>query len=60
LRDGSKHFADLNTALGKQGKADRYCFMFLSPSDYETFFQALKDGSYQLWQSGLMNELKTQ
>jgi hypothetical protein len=33
--------------------------MFLSPGDYETFFQVLKDGSYQVWQSGLMNELKT-
>ena len=58
LRDGLKHFTDLNDALEKQGIAGRYYFMFLSPGDYETFFQAMKDGSYQVWQSGLMNELQ--
>lgn len=59
LRDGSRHFSELNDALEKQGKAERYAFKFLSPPDYELFFQALRDGGYQGWQSGLMNELRS-
>lgn len=59
LRDGSKHFDELNAALEKKGNPERYCFKFLSPGDYETFFQALREDSYLGWQSGLMNELNT-
>jgi type III restriction enzyme len=58
LRDGVRHFSDLNVALEKQGIPERYAFKFLSPPDYEAFFQALRDGHYQQWQSGLMNVLK--
>ena len=30
LRDGARHFNDLNVALEKQAKVERYCFKFLS------------------------------
>lgn len=60
LRDGARHFNDLNVALEKQAKVERYCFKFLSPEDFETFFQAVRDGQYQNWQSGLMNDLTRQ
>lgn len=57
MRDGSRHFSELNAALESQGKSERYWFKFLSPEDYALFFQALKDEQYQIWQSGLMVQL---
>jgi type III restriction enzyme len=57
-RDGSKHFNDLNRALEINGNAQRYYFKFLSPTDYVSFFEAVRNGKYREWKSSLMNQLK--
>jgi site-specific DNA-methyltransferase (adenine-specific)/adenine-specific DNA-methyltransferase len=35
----------------------RYWFKFLTPSDYDDFFQAIETGSYRKWRSELMNTI---
>jgi len=56
-RDGKKHFKELNAALKNNGIAQKYSFKFLTPSDYDDFFAALKKGSHREWRSSLMNQL---
>lgn len=58
LRDGSRHFEDLNKALEGNGSKGRYYFKFLSPADYVAFFQAVRDGNYREWKSSLTNQLE--
>ncbi len=38
------HFSDLNKELQKQKIAQKYFFHFLSPENYDEFFEYLKDG----------------
>jgi type III restriction enzyme len=59
-RDGEKHFATLNARLKEAGEPWQYRFYFLSPGDYTHFFQALRDGHYAGWRSGLMQDLAPQ
>ena len=47
LREGKKHFADLNQKLLEIGWSWTYRFFFLSPEDYAHFFNAVKDGRYE-------------
>ena len=56
-RDGKKHFDELNRALGSNGIPQQYWFKFLSPADYDDFFQAVQKDKYKGWQSSLMNQL---
>lgn len=43
-RAAKRHFELLNAELEKHGKPDRYYFTFLSPVDYNTFADNVKDG----------------
>ena len=43
-RAAKRHFELLNKELEKAGMADRYYFTFLSPVDYNTFTENMKDG----------------
>ena len=43
-RAAKRHFELLNKELEKEGKSDRYYFTFLSPVDYNTFADNVKDG----------------
>jgi type III restriction enzyme len=54
LKYAEMHFDLLN----KKQKARKYHFYFLSPKDYDLFFQALRDGKYAGFQSGLHTLLK--
>ena len=56
-RDGQKHFESLNERLVEHGHAWRYHFYFLSPEDYTSFMQQVRDGSYLGWHSSLMQSL---
>lgn len=56
-RDGALHFATLNERLKEAGEPWRYRFYFLSPNDYTHFFQSIRDGRYDGWKSGLLQEL---
>jgi len=56
-RDGLKHFETLNARLDVAGEPWRYHFYFLSPEDYTSFFQKVKDEAIRGWKSGLMQEL---
>ena len=56
-RDGQKHFESLNERLVEHGHAWRYHFYFLSPEDYTSFMQQVRDGSYSGWHSSLMQSL---
>jgi type III restriction enzyme len=57
-RDGLKHFEILNARLKQSGEPWRYHFYFLSPEDYTSFLEHIRDGSYAGWRSGLMQELR--
>ena len=57
LRDGQRHFENLNARLTAKGLKWRYFFFFLSPNDYSDFFNVVKQGSYNGWKSELMVEL---
>ena len=57
LREAKKHFSELNTKLQSVGWHWTYHFLFLSPEDYAHFFNAVKDGRYQHWESSLMISL---
>src|SRR5665648_575024 len=43
-RAAKRHFELLNAELEKHGKPERYYFTFLSPVDYNTFADNVKDG----------------
>ncbi|MEQ1557836.1 MAG: DEAD/DEAH box helicase family protein [Methyloglobulus sp.] len=58
LREGIKHYEELNRKLEEVGWHWTYHFYFLSPEDYPHFFIAVKDGRYENWESSLMNNLK--
>jgi len=48
-RDTREHFETLN----QQQDECRYFFHFLSPRDYDVFFEFLRDGSYESFVSSL-------
>lgn len=54
LKYADQHFGLLNEKQNMR----RYLFYFLSPKDYDKFFQALRDGSYPGFQSELHTTLK--
>lgn len=56
-RDGLKHFETLNERLNAAKEPWQYHFYFLSPEDYTSFFQQVRDKTYDGWKSGLMQEL---
>jgi type III restriction enzyme len=56
-RDGLKHFETLNAKLAEQREPWRYHFYFLSPEDYTSFFQQVRDNTFTQWRSGLMQRL---
>ncbi len=58
-RDGLKHFETLNERLEDAKEPWRYHFYFLSPENYTSFFQQLRNTppTYKGWKSGLMQEL---
>lgn len=58
-RDGLKHFETLNEQLEEAGEKWRYHFSFLSPDDFTSYFQQIRDKSYAGWKSGLMQELQS-
>jgi type III restriction enzyme len=47
------HFERLNKWLEKEGSAIRYRFNFLTPKDYNQFFQKLRDGELDGFRSNL-------
>ena len=56
-RDGLKHFETLDERLAEAGEPWRYYFYFLSPEDYTSFFEQVRNKTYKGWRSGLMQEL---
>lgn len=54
-----QHFQELNKRLEEDGICERYIFHFLSPNDYKTFFDHLKDGSVLKGQEYFRGELET-
>lgn len=56
-RHGLKHFETLNGRLKELGEPWQYHFYFLSPEDYTSFFQTVRDGRFAGWKSGLMQAL---
>jgi type III restriction enzyme len=56
-RDGLKHFGTLNERLEDTGEPWRYYFYFLSPEDFTSFFEQVRNETYAGWPSGLMQEL---
>jgi len=58
MREGKKHFVELNQKLKAIGLNWTYHFFFLSPEDYPHFFNAVKEGRYENWESNLMISLK--
>jgi type III restriction enzyme len=57
-RDGLLHFATLNHLLEETGEPWRYHFYFLSPEDYTSFFEQIRDMTYVGWHSSLMQQLR--
>jgi len=54
LKYAKKHFEELN-----EKQSDRkYYFKFLSPQDFSSFFEAIKEGTYREYVSNLEAELK--
>jgi type III restriction enzyme len=58
LREGKKHFFEMNRKLQEVDLSWTYYFFFLSPEDYPHFFNAVKEGRYENWESTLMIGLK--
>ena len=56
-RAAKEHFRLLNQKLEKEGINEKYLFHFLSPNDYEVFFQYLKEDKIESFVSGLDNLL---
>ena len=52
-RAAKEHFALLNEKLNNEGINESYLFHFLSPSDYEIFFQYLREDKLDTFISGL-------
>jgi type III restriction enzyme len=59
-RDGKAHFERLNAALKVAKEPWEYHFYFLSPEDYQGFFDQVRSGKYKGWSSGLMVDLGKQ
>ncbi|MEG2013579.1 MAG: DEAD/DEAH box helicase family protein [Anaerovoracaceae bacterium] len=55
---GVQHFEELNNRLKADGANERYVFHILSPNDYPTYFQHLKDESLLKGQSFFRGELE--
>ena len=55
LKYAKKHFQEIN----KKQKKFRYYFKFLSPEDYTSFFDSIKNGTYRDYVSNLEAELTT-
>lgn len=55
-RAAKRHFEILNAELEKHGKLERYYFTFLSPVDYNTFADNVKDG--RLFESKFRSHLE--
>ncbi|VTS21817.1 Type III restriction-modification system DNA endonuclease res [Streptococcus porcinus] len=53
-----EHFSLLNQKLIDSGINEKYIFHFLSPNDYEIFFQYLRDDKLDTFVSGLDNLLE--
>ena len=53
-----EHFKLLNEKLSSNGINEKYIFHFLSPNDYEIFFQYLRDDKLDKFVSGLDNLLE--
>jgi type III restriction enzyme len=53
-----EHFNLLNRKLKDEGVNEKYLFHFLSPNDYEIFFQYLRDDKLESFVSGLDNLLE--
>lgn len=47
------HFARLNELLTENGDTVRYKFNFLTPGDFDTYFQTLKNGNIADFRSSL-------
>lgn len=56
-RDGMKHFDTLNERLANTKEKWRYHFYFLSPEDFTSFFEHVRNMTYSDWRSGLMQQL---
>jgi type III restriction enzyme len=56
-RDGLAHFQALNARLVERGEPWRYHFYFLSPEDFTTFFEQVRNESFKGWKSGLMQAM---
>ena len=56
-RAAKEHFRLLNQKLKDNNIEEKYIFHFLSPSDYEVFFQYLRDNKLESFVSGLDNIL---
>lgn len=56
-KSAKEHFALLNEKLNNEGINEKYLFHFLSPNDYETFFQYLREDKLDTFISGLDNIL---
>ena len=56
-RDGKRHFEELNKALESKGIPQRYWFKFITPTDYDDFFAAVRSGGFRNWKSELMSSL---
>lgn len=52
-----EHFKRLNEKLSANGKNEKYIFHFLSPNDYEIFFEYLRSDKLDAFVSGLDNLL---
>jgi type III restriction enzyme len=57
-RDGLQHFETLNARLQEADEPWRYHFYFLSPEDYTSFFEQIRDMTYAGWHSSLMQHLR--
>lgn len=58
-RDGLIHFDSVNERLEKAGEPWRYHFFFLSPEDYTSFFEHVRNNTFTNWRSGLMQGLSS-
>lgn len=57
-RAAKEHFNRLNEKLSEEGIDEKYIFHFLSPSDYEIFFEYLRSDKMDNFVSGLDNMLE--
>lgn len=57
-RAAKEHFSLLNKKLSDEGIQEKYLFHFLSPMDYEIFFQYLREDKLDSFVSGLDNSLE--